>query len=198
NCLSRQRRTNLLLLDQSRLGRSCFHSHGRVDVLRGPLQRDPSGIYRHPDGASARGRVHSDQSASANAAETADQAGRNRGCHLLYGNECRRERRTLGRCRVAPSNVTDGQELNQTRITMIFPGGRGRPTRPSKPIGGADAFWNTRNTALGRAKDGEGRASMVELIFGNLIDSVDMKGLTKLLAKMPAGCTGAESKTSFF
>ena len=106
DCLSRQCRTNLLLLDQSRLGRSCFHSHGRVDVLRGPLQRDPSGIYRHPDGAGARGRVHPDQSASANAVETADQAGGNRGCHLLYGNERRREWRTLGRCRVAPGHVT--------------------------------------------------------------------------------------------
>jgi hypothetical protein len=108
DCLSRQCRTNLLLLDQSRPGRSCFHPHGRVDVLRGPLQRDPSGIYRHADGAGARGRIHPDQSASANAVETADQAGGNRGCHLLYDNERRREWRTLGRCRVAPGEVTGG------------------------------------------------------------------------------------------
>ena len=116
DCLSGQRRTNLLLLDQSRLGRSCFHAHGRGDVLRGPLQCDPSGIYRHPDGAGARGRVHPDQSASANAVETADQAGGNRGCHLLYGNQRRREWRTLGRCRVAPGHLTGGQEFNQKSI----------------------------------------------------------------------------------
>ena len=60
-------------------------------VNGGPLQRDPSGIYRHPDGAGARGRVHPDQSASANAVKTADQAGGNRRCHLLYGNQRRRE-----------------------------------------------------------------------------------------------------------
>jgi len=57
--------------------------------------------------------------------------------------------------------------------------------------GGTDAFWNIMNAALGRAKDGEGWASVVEPIFGNLIDSVDMKGLTKLLAKMPAGGAGS-------
>jgi len=51
------------------------------------------------------------------------------------------------------------------------------------------------NAALDRASDGEDRASMVEPIFGNLIDSLHMKALTKLLwAKMPAGCTGAESE----
>jgi len=59
-----------------------------------------------PDGAGARGRLHPDQSASANAVETPDQAGGNRGCHLLYGNERRREWRTLGRCRVAPGHLT--------------------------------------------------------------------------------------------
>ena len=54
------------------------------------------GFTDTPDGAGARGRVHPDQSASANAVETADQAGGNRGCHLLYGNQRRREWRTLG------------------------------------------------------------------------------------------------------
>ena len=58
--------------------------------------------------AKDRGRVHPDQSAAANAVETADQAGGNRGCHLLYDNERRREWRTLGRCRVAPGEVTGG------------------------------------------------------------------------------------------
>jgi 3-oxoacyl-[acyl-carrier protein] reductase len=41
--------------------------------------------------AKDRGRVHPDQSAAANAVETADQAGGNRGCHLLYGNQRRGE-----------------------------------------------------------------------------------------------------------
>jgi hypothetical protein len=36
---------------------------------------------------------------------------------LFYGNECRREWRTLGRCRVAPGHVTGGQEFNETGIT---------------------------------------------------------------------------------
>ena len=40
---------------------------------------------------------------------------------------------------------------------------------------------------LNQAKDGEGRASEVEPIFGDLIKSLHMKALTKLLAKMPAG-----------
>jgi NAD(P)-dependent dehydrogenase (short-subunit alcohol dehydrogenase family) len=35
----------------------------------------------------------------------------------FYGNKRRRKWRTLGRCRVAPGHVTDGQEFNQTRIT---------------------------------------------------------------------------------
>jgi hypothetical protein len=43
------------------------------------------------------------------------------------------------------------------------------------------------NAALGRAKEGEGRASEEEPIFGDLIESLYMKALTKLLAKMPAG-----------
>ena len=50
------------------------------------------------------------------------------------------------------------------------------------------------NAALGRAKDGEGRASEVEPIFGDLINSLHMRALTKLLAKMPAGAPGAESE----
>ena len=41
------------------------------------------------------------------------------------------------------------------------------------------------NAALGRAKEGEGRASEVEPIFGDLIELLHMKALTKLLAKMP-------------
>jgi len=61
-------------------------------------------------------------------------------------------------------------------------------------ISDTDAFRNTMNAALGRAKDGEGRAIMVEPIFGDLIDSLDMKGLTKLLAKMPAGGLGVEGE----
>ena len=61
-------------------------------------------------------------------------------------------------------------------------------------IGDTDAFLNTMNAALGRAKDGEGRASVVEPIFGNLIDSVHMKGLTKLPAKTPAGGPGVEGE----
>ena len=69
------------------------------------------------------------------------------------------------------------------------------PTRPRKPIGGTDAFRNTMNAVLRRAKDGEGQASAVEPIFGNLIDSLHMKALTKLLAKMPAGATGVESES---
>jgi len=43
------------------------------------------------------------------------------------------------------------------------------------------------NAALGRAKDGEGRASAVEPIFGDMIKSLHTKTLTKPLAKMPAG-----------
>ena len=56
------------------------------------------------------------------------------------------------------------------------------------------AFRNTRNAALGRARDGEGRASAVEPIFGDLIKSLHMKALTKLLAKMPAGRGRGERK----
>jgi hypothetical protein len=55
-----------------------------------------------------------------------------------------------------------------------------------------------RNAALGRAKDGEGRASAVEPIFGNLIDSLYVKALTKLPAKTPAGATGVESENQLF
>jgi len=47
--------------------------------------------------------------------------------------------------------------------------------------------------ALGRAKDGECRASAVEPILGDLIDSLQMKALTKVLAKMPA----AMSETNY-
>lgn len=47
------------------------------------------------------------------------------------------------------------------------------------------------NAALGRAKNGEDKASEVELIFGELISSRKMRVLTKQLAKMPA----AESKS---
>src|SRR5208283_4173874 len=72
------------------------------------------GFTDTPDGAGARGRVHPDQSASANAVETADQAGGNRGCHLLYANERRREWRTLGRCRLAPGHLT--RETHALRI----------------------------------------------------------------------------------
>ena len=50
------------------------------------------------------------------------------------------------------------------------------------------------NVALGRAQNGQGRASAVERIFGNLIDSLRMKALTKLLAKMPAGAPGMEGE----
>jgi hypothetical protein len=67
---------------------------------------------------------------------------------LLYGNERRREWRTLGRRRVAPRHVTGGQEFNQTRTITIFPmAGPGRatgfappcpPRPPRKPIGGTD------------------------------------------------------------
>ena len=64
---------------------------------------------------------------------------------------------------------------------------------PRKPIGGTDAFRNTMNAALGRAKGGKGLASAVEPIFGDLINSLHMNGLTKLLAKMPV----AESETRF-
>ena len=53
-----------------------------------------------------------------------------------------------------------------------------------------DAFRKTMNAALGRAKDGEDRASEVELIFGDLINSLDMRALTKLLAKMPGAGRG--------
>jgi hypothetical protein len=61
------------------------------------------------------------------------------------------------------------------------------PSQPRKPIGCTGAFRNTINAALGRAKDGEGRASAVEPIFGNMINTLHMKTLTKPLAKMPAG-----------
>ena len=54
------------------------------------------------------------------------------------------------------------------------------------------------NAALGRAKDGEDRASEVEPIFGDVIKSLHMKALTKLLAKMSAGAPGAESENQFF
>ena len=54
------------------------------------------------------------------------------------------------------------------------------------------------NAALGRAKDGEDRASEVELIFGAVIKSLYTKALTKLLAKMSAGAPGAESENQFF
>ena len=37
---------------------------------------------------------------------------------------------------------------------------------------------------------------MVEPIFGNLIDSLHLKALTKLLAKMPAGAPGIEGETN--
>ena len=56
-----------------------------------------------------------------------------------------------------------------------------------------DAFRKTMNAALGRAKDGEDRASEVEPIFGDLIKSLYTRALTKLLAKMP----GAESENQF-
>ena len=56
-----------------------------------------------------------------------------------------------------------------------------------------DAFRKTMNAALGRAKDGEDRASEVETIFGALIKSLYTTPLTKLLAKMPA----AESENQF-
>jgi len=68
------------------------------------------------------------------------------------------------------------------------------PTRPPKPIGGTDRLSEQENAALGRTKDGEGRASAVEPIFGNLIDSLQMKALTKLPAKTPARATGVESE----
>ena len=59
---------------------------------------------------------------------------------------------------------------------MVVPGSLAAPpghhgTRLAVPT----AFRNTRNAALSRAKDGEGRASAVEPIFGNLIDSLHMK-----------------------
>jgi len=50
------------------------------------------------------------------------------------------------------------------------------------------------NAALGRAKDGEVRASEVEPIFGAVIKSLYTTTLTKLPAKMPA----AESKNQFY
>jgi hypothetical protein len=56
----------------------------------------------------------------------------------------------------------------------------------------------SRNRCPIRAKDGEGRASAVEPIFGDLIKVLHMKALTKLLAKMPAGAPGAESEDQFF
>ncbi len=49
-----------------------------------------------------------------------------------------------------------------------------------------------------RAKDGEGRASAVEPIFADMIESLHVKALTKLLAKMPAGATGVESENQLF
>jgi hypothetical protein len=49
------------------------------------------------------------------------------------------------------------------------------------------------NAALGRAKNGEDRASEVETIFGDLIKSLYTTALTELLAKMPI----AESENQF-
>ena len=57
---------------------------------------------------------------------------------------------------------------------------------------------NIMNAALDRANDGQDRASAVEPFFGNLIDSLDMKALTKLPAKTPAGATGVESGNQLF
>jgi hypothetical protein len=62
--------------------------------------------------------------------------------------------------------------------------------------GGTHAFRNTMNAVLGRAKDGEGRASVVEPIFGNLIYSVHMKGSPNCWRK-PAGGSGAEGETNY-
>jgi hypothetical protein len=64
---------------------------------------------------------------------------------------------------------------------------RRRPRPATEAIGGTGAFRNTINAALGRAKNGEGRASAVEAIFGDMTKSLHMKTLTKPLAKMPAG-----------
>ena len=71
---------------------------------------------------------------------------------------------------------------------------RARPGHHGNRLGVPTAFRKARNAALGRAKDGEGRASAVEPIFGNLIDSLHVKALTKLPAKTPAGATGVESE----
>jgi hypothetical protein len=53
------------------------------------------------------------------------------------------------------------------------------------------------NAALGKAKNGEDRASEVETIFGAVIKSLYTKALTKLPAKMSAGAPGAESENQF-
>ena len=53
------------------------------------------------------------------------------------------------------------------------------------------------NAALGRAKDGEDRASAVEPIFGDLINSLHMKALTKLLAKMRPVRRARRAKTNY-
>jgi Acetyl-CoA hydrolase/transferase C-terminal domain len=64
--------------------------------------------------------------------------------------------------------------------------------------GSGDFTRSTMNAALGRAKDGESLASTVEPIFGDLIELVHMKALTKLLAKMPTGAPGGETENQFF
>ena len=69
-----------------KLWKELFTKLGSPEELQAKLESNDT-----PDGARARERVHPDQSASANAVETADQAGGNRGCHLLYGNERRRQ-----------------------------------------------------------------------------------------------------------
>ena len=53
------------------------------------------------------------------------------------------------------------------------------------------------NAALSRAKDGEDRTSAVEPIFGDLIKSLDMRALIKLLAKMRPVRRARSAKTNF-
>jgi hypothetical protein len=71
----------------------------------------------------------------------------------------------------SPRQFGDGEELNCNGLRRSL----------------SSLYTSRVNAALGKAKDGEGRASAVEPIFGDMIKSLQMKTLTKPLAKMPAG-----------
>jgi len=57
-------------------------------------------------------------------------------------------------------------------------------------------FSQTSPANCGRAKDGESLPSAVEPIFGDMVEWLYRKALTKLLTKMPVGRGRAKTNSS--